>query len=303
MDPIHYLFEKYYKSSSQSKVTSSHWANYGEAAQLTNDGRIIIGGKGGFGDFIPSTGMQTLLHSPDILLSRRYSKRHVNSDDIREAGIVVARKSGRIFSYDCARQLIAIEKTISVLQKEIEEARISRIAVIGDGYGFLGNTLKLLYPLQKIIFINLGKQLLFDVEITRRNFSESSMLLVKSKEDFETPADFYFLEAENFHWLEHQSIDLFFNIASMQEMDKVVVDEYFRLMRSSRSPRVRFFSCNRSEKRLPDGQVIRSREYHWRDAKVLLSEDDPEWYRFYPTRRPPFWRPFDGTFEVRLVEF
>jgi len=44
------------------------------------------------------------------------------------------------------------------------------IAIIGDGYGVLGTILKGLFPLVRIIFINLGRTLVFDVYYTQKYF-------------------------------------------------------------------------------------------------------------------------------------
>lgn len=303
MSPLETLYQKYYRDPAVSAVTSSHWAGIGEAPVL-NRGEVEILGKGGFGDFVPATFGNRLHHLPYSLLVDGYVRRFCHDRHQVKTARDVARRSGRIFLLDCAKHVVVVETALRALGgKTFTERGIRTVAIIGDGYGYLGNLLRALDPKLRIVFVNLGKQLLFDLQISRRVHPDVTVRLVQSSADLKADADFYFLEAEQYHLLEGAPVDLFFNIASMQEMNKVVVDEYFRLMRSADSSARHFYTCNRAEKTLPDGEVIRFSEYHWNDAKVLWEERDPPWYRTYPARTPPFWRPFDGRFTARLVRF
>ena len=73
-------------------------------------------------------------------------------------------------------------------------------------------------------------------------------------------------------------------------------------MRSSTAPQIYFYCANRVEKTLPDGTVTRFRDYPWQPSTALFDELCPS-HRAYPVLAPPFWRPFDGDVQHRLVRF
>ena len=110
-----------------------------------------------------------------------------------------------------------------------------------------------------------------------------------------------FCEAEQYELLCGLPVDLFINIASMQEMDPVIVHSYFDYMRKSSSKKVYFYCCNREKKVLPDGTVSEFSAYPWGDARILLDELCP-WYQRYPTSLPPFWKAFDGPTHHRMAQ-
>ncbi len=97
-------------------------------------------------------------------------------------------------------------------------------------------------------------------------------------------------------------MDLFINIASMQEMDMNVINNYFNYMRQSSKDNTYFYCCNRAEKILPDGSKIKFNDYPWYRAKII-SDEKCQWYQKYPASKPPFWRNFDGPLHHRLVKF
>ena len=57
-----------------------------------------------------------------------------------------------------------------------------------------------------------------------------------------------------------------------------------------------------AEKILPDGTVIRFMDYPWDAAEEILIDEPCPWYQKYPSPKPPFWKPFDGTFLHRLIK-
>jgi hypothetical protein len=66
-----------------------------------------------------------------------------------------------------------------------------------------------------------------------------------------------------------------------------------------------FYCVNREEKTLPDGSVIRFNDYPWQSSEITgwggIDGLCP-WYQEYPSSRPPFWKPFDGTHLNRLIK-
>ena len=177
---------------------------------------------------------------------------------------------------------------------------IRTACVIGDGYGYFTSLLKYLDPNMKIICVNLGRTLFFDVLFTKKGFPDDESTIMESGCKPDSLVSLNFCEAEHFERLNALPIDLFINIASMQEMDPTIVKAYFNYMRKSSSCEVYFYCCNREKKVLPDYTISEFKEYPWNDAHILLDELCP-WYQKFPTSIPPFWKPFDGTTRHRIA--
>ena len=111
-----------------------------------------------------------------------------------------------------------------------------------------------------------------------------------------------FIEAENYSLLENLEVDLFINIASMQEMNPKVIDNYFKYMRSSKKSPCYFYCCNRLEKELPDGTITKFINYPWEDSDYVLIDDLCPLYQKFISSKPPFFRDYDGPTQHRLIK-
>ncbi len=88
----------------------------------------------------------------------------------------------------------------------------------------------------------------------------------------------------------------------MQEMDPLVIAAYFDDLRAIAAQReVVFYCCNRKEKTLPDGTVTRFSAYPWTPSDQILVDELCPWHQHYYALRPPFYRPYDGPIQHRLV--
>jgi len=176
------------------------------------------------------------------------------------------------------------------------------ICIVGDGHGFLGTLIKTLCPDAKVLFINLGRNLLIDAISFSAVFPDIEPLLLTQSENLQQLENksVMFLEAENFEKMQNLPVSLFINVASMQEMDLPIIKKYFEYMCTS-SANPHFYYCNREEKALPDGSIIRFADFPWELGNILVDELCP-WYQQYPNSKPPFWRPFDGQHRHRLVK-
>ena len=155
----------------------------------------------------------------------------------------------------------------------------------------------------KVISVNLGRSLFFDVLFSQKCFSQAKAALIcddKDKMALLEKNRFLFVEAENYHLLSGLPINLFINITSMQEMDPRVVKNYFRYMRESISETVFFYCCNRLEKTLPDDTVVKFMDFPWEDCQFQMDELCP-WHQKYPESGIPLWRKFDGPIQHRFV--
>jgi hypothetical protein len=174
------------------------------------------------------------------------------------------------------------------------------VCVIGDGYGYFTLLLKYLDPDLKIISVNLGKTLFFDVLSAQKGLPDEETMLLDAINRQKPLVSLNFCEAERYELLCGLPVDMFINIASMQEMDPAIVHSYFDYMHKSSSKEVYFYCCNRERKVLPDGTVSQFSDYPWGDARILLDELCP-WYQKFPTSLPPFWKSFDGPTRHRIV--
>ena len=75
------------------------------------------------------------------------------------------------------------------------------------------------------------------------------------------------VSADDAECLTGLKIDVFVSMSSMQEMTTTAISDYFKLIQKSNAY---FYCCNREEKKLPGGTVIRFSEYPWGSAKILF---------------------------------
>lgn len=291
------IYQEFHQSQTYSSVTSSHWSGFRSSMVKKNDNGFTLKGYG-FGDFR----QKSLLNYCRNIVSTNVSKKFYNSfnpsANVDQALDTLLEKLSLIFSGDCYRPALTIDLIQKTLGKDLNNMTL---AVIGDGYGFLGCLLKETFPNCKIVSCNLGRQLFFDIYYTSLAHPDAQVKRIR-KNDLKLDADFNFLEAENYQLLANQPIDLFFNTVSMQEMDNEIIQQYFELMRTSTSIEKFFYSCNRLEKKLPDGTITRHNDYPWKDAELLINESCP-WMQKFPLNHPPFWQSFNGEITHKLAKF
>lgn len=193
----------------------------------------------------------------------------------------MAARQGRLRDLDMLRQAL----TVACVAKHADLDR-KTIAVIGDGYGVLGSLVLLQFPHSRLVTVNLTRMLQADVEMTRRAIPGLAAGRLAA------------IEARDSRKLRDHKIDVAFNVCSMQEMDPPVIAEYFSHLRVSGAL---FYCCNRIEKTLPDGTVVRFTAYPWaREDRSLINEPCP-WSQDYYNIRPPFIRRYDGPIWHRLA--
>ena len=310
MNDIEYLVSKYFtKNNTFSEETSSHWKKYGEKQSIklvyANQSQkwrfkkeggvnslteLEIKGEG-FGDF-KKLNLINLICSISIFIycaTRLWPKLKGNT---LLKTLIYTLKSKQIFGYDVTRMAL----TIDFLERNISNLESKRFCLIGDGYGRFGSILKSIYPNCSVIYINLGRTLVFDYYYTSKVFPNSNHQLNRTQDKFSD--DFTYIEAERYREFKLEA-EIFVNIASMQEMDMKTINEYFSLIKSQSHP-VYFYCANRISKELPDGSIINFNEYPWSGTKVLIDELCP-WHQKFPSIKPPFVRKFDGPVQHRLV--
>ena len=176
------------------------------------------------------------------------------------------------------------------------------VCIIGDGKAnFVGGLLGLNKNI-KIFSINLSEVLIHDYLILQKTklIDDDSIIVVKNKNDLlSTNKKLFLIDASNAHLLENQNINLFVNIASMQEMKLEHVKRYFKIISSNKAY---FYCCNREYKKLSDGQELIFDKYPWEQGKFHFYEDCPWQKKFYDSR-PPFIKRYDGNVKHTLVKY
>ena len=287
------LYQDYYEKNEYSTQTSSHWKKYGEYQKVTGSvNAFSLEGKG-FGDYERDTIFNSIRNIPSSFYVRKLL-RNCKKNLINDARWI-ARKCNRRFSYDLARQVLTLNKLTSYLTSLENKT----FCIIGDGYGSLGCLIKKTFPNSKIVYVNLGRTLLFDLFYSQKIFSALDHKLIRSNND-NFIKDFNYIEAERYLKINLRA-DVFINICSMQEMNYVDIKNYFSSIRNQNSE-TWFYSCNRVSKNLPDGTVIEFDKYGWDEKDISIFDELCPWHQKYPTNKPPFFVKFDGPIRHKLIK-
>ena len=99
--------------------------------------------------------------------------------------------------------------------------------------------------------------------------------------------------------LKNKNINLFINIASMQEMKTETVDDYFQVIKSNSAY---FYCCNSEYKKLIGGEELIFDQYPWGDCKTIVSERCP-WYKQFYSPKYPFIINKENIVKQALVKY
>lgn len=286
------LYKKYYINKKISYETSSFWMNLSDSQIVTKTSNKFELSGYGFGEFIKNTFFNNLKNIPSKLFIKKllWNCDYQIIKDVRW----IAKNSSRLFSYDLARQALILDK----LKSELKNLEEKTFCIIGDGYGVLGCLIKKHFPKSKIISVNLGRILLFDVYYSQLLFSDLKHSLIDLNQNL-LLSDFNYIEAEKYMQLKFNA-DIFINVCSMGEMDPKDIKNYFKSMREQKNETF-FYSCNRISKKLNDGQIIKFSDYPWHKDDTIIFDELCPWHQKYPKNKPPFICKFDGPIQHRLV--
>lgn len=288
-NPAQYLISKYYSNPGfRSSSTSSHWKKFGQyqtvkSKKISKIEDIELSGYG-FGDFKVRNLFNIVKNLPTYFYLKTKIYPLCDKNFLRIA-LNNSKKSNQLMSHDTARMVL----TLDFLSKNLPDLKNKKIVIIGDGYARLGTLIKGAFPNSKIIYVNLGRTLLFDLVFSKKCFPKASVKILNPLSN--PDADFNFVEAEELSEINITG-DLFINIASMQEMNYEQINEYFEIIKNQKKGTY-FYCCNREAKKLPDGEVIQFNKYPWKGLEIELLEYCP-WHQEFPKNRPPFKGKFDG---------
>lgn len=198
--------------------------------------------------------------------------------------IMISLKTNRLLNFDMIKHAILVSK----INRKVDISSYSNFVIIGDGFGFLGTLLKILYPNKSITFVNLPKNLFLDFIFYSKvfPFSEDSPNLISAHDRI------------NFD----KKNTLFFNIASFSEMTVNQIVSYIGAIKEVSGTLV---SLNRNTKKHPDGTLVDLDSLFRDKVKNLIFEENPcQFYMHYPTNKlMPLFLPFDGPVHLKIVKF
>ncbi len=212
----------------------------------------------------------------------RWMGRHFPTfaDDLR-IGHRIARLQNRQFDLDMMRHVL----TLSLLRRHLEPGAFRQVVIIGDGYGTMASLILAAFPESWVYVVNLDPVLALDELYIARTGQLHRTTPIRAEEKERLRA---------VHWR------LAINIASMQEMNPLVVQAYMRIIRAQRAW---FYCANRLSKRLPDGTVTNFSEYGWtvEDLNETKVAGPCPWHQYYYSPRFPFYHLYEGLIWHRLV--
>lgn len=291
-------------------AASSHWRKYHSEFEFSGDRFAGLQGFGGCKP--PYRGLRRIVHQ---VLQRPYRRMGANLPEFDAMDALAAEittRQERAYDLDVLRQVL----TVAFLKDKVANrlGLQSTGCVIGDGFASMTTLLLASGAAGRVVLINLSKTLLVDLWYLKKWMGtkdfESGVDLVVSEDGLVQALAkplagkprVVAIQAEHHELLRKCPIDFAVNIASLQEMDPPAVAAYFADLRSVAVRRpLSFYCCNREEKTLPDGTVVRFSEYPWRATDVSVVDELCPWHQQYYTIKPPFYRPYDGPIRHRLA--
>lgn len=290
--------------------SSAHWQHEHADFVFTGEGFENLHGFGGTER--ARSFMRNSLHWLLMHPFRRMGRGFPTFLKVLKTGNAMAKAQDRDFNLDMLRQCLSLAFLQSNLPPGFPSA--PNICIIGDGFGTLSSLYISAGHAKKVILVNLTKTLLVDLWYLRLWLSQETfdqrVVLADTPEGVlqaQTDPEIYVIaiEARNNDLLTKAQIDLAINIASMQEMNPDVISQYFTCLRESRanhSGQLYFYCCNREEKTLNDGTMVRYTEYPWRASDNILIDALCPWHQKFYRMGFPIYQPYDGPVCHRLVE-
>lgn len=297
---ITYLVDK---QNMVDPAASSHWQKYHQDFSVGDQDFLGLRGFGVHGS--------PKLNVWHAIMQRRFRKMGADFEAYNSFfGLAknIVKSQQRALDLDVLRNVLSL----SLLSKEAPQCfhKDSSICVIGDGFGIATALLVASERIKQVVLVNLTKTLTVDLHYLRNymgdKFEDEVVLLSADEIGLgETAAcsnaKVVAIEAANCDLLRKTLLDLYINIASMQEMNPSTISQYFDLMRENAAIKSTLFYCaNREHKVLPDGTEVTFNGYPWNSTDNILLEGLVPWHQQYYRFLPPGFRAYDGPVKHRL---
>lgn len=316
------IYNHYYGNEmshyNQNKYISSHWEHYTKQFKIKrdSDGRIMMIYGVGFGDMITDNIFKKILI---YMCNFSYFVSLPFKVDILKLTMValrICRKVGFYFSFDCFKQVYALE----LIKRNLSEVERKKgrlvFLMIGDGYGFLSSLIKAVVPDSVLILVDIGKTLLFQCFYCQKAHPQRIHHSIFEEGDINmnniSKYDFIYCPSEYLQRISKIKYDICINIASMQEMNQETISMYFNFIRKTMNQKNLFYCCNRELKILVGGERIEFDRYPWDNEDKHLVDEYCPWYKYHISNEKknnlrlfnisiPYISYFDGLIKHRLT--
>ncbi len=286
------------------KGISSYWIELLSGFEFKDGqfyGRGLPEGEGGDGKTIIHRIAHYILQTPFRLQGKRFPE---FKKILKTARNIHKRRNNKM-QLGTLRQVIAL----ACLEQYVKVSKLTDpIVIIGDGFGSLASLILSHFPNleAKVVIINLTPNLLIDAVFINKSVPNLNIALVKSAVEYSNALEdkvirAVLIQADNAELISHEKIGLVINIASMQEMNQEIIREYFAFIRTSKNSVTYFYCDNRVEKTLPDGTILNFFKYPWHPQDKIYIDELCPWHQYHYSFRPPFYFPYDGPHQHRLV--
>ena len=305
MDPIEDQILEMISAGDSELHKSSHWRAHTHKFTINNK---KVSGIDGFSPRSRKFPLSDLYHK--ILQKKNFKNLSIPTNSswyslAKEA----AKKQNRSLDLDMLRQVF----TLDFLENHYPLSKCTNICVIGDGQANFTSIALSSKAFDKIISVNLPEVLLSDWELIKKLNYESKSLIARNsnqcREFFKGDKRFAMVQASDSNILSSMPIGLFVNIASFGEMTQDAICGYFDIIKSSITGTA-LYCCNRREKRLIGGEVLKFADYPWAGFDRILVDEPCPWHQsFYTLKRSKFFPipktsiPYDGVLDHRLVTY
>ena len=301
---ISYLANKHHQKDTQS---SSFWDKH-HAEFNFKDGKFsnlpMLGS-----DAKQYVGFKKIVHYILQRPFRKIAEQFSSFNAVNEVAKDILSKQNKGYSMDVLRQVITVSYLNNI--KPIKAGGTS--CVIGDGFATMTSLLLKTYQ-QRVIRVNLSKTLLVDLyylKLLLGDGFDTDVVLVTDEDDMtdalsksNNKPSVIAIEAVNHQLIQLSPTDLTINIASMQEMNPENIEQYFTdISIAAKKHSGLFYCCNREEKILPDGVVLKFEDYPWHLSTKTLNDELCPWHQKYYSLKPPFYHRYDGDIRHKLVRF
>ena len=281
----HFQLLKKELNTDDSKVKSSYWKDGLQDFIISDDNTLKINNFG-FGNLEPNTFLRKIYHN--FFLRIIYGSQIFSTKWYKLFKIIAAAQD-KVIGLDTMRHVFTFE----FLENELFQTNIiNTICIIGDGRSNFVSPCLVSKRFSKIISINLTETLICDLLLLEKDgFAESDHIgiAISVREINQLLNDnktkLILVPAQYLKILNNIGINLFVNMCSFQEMNKDVIDEYFKIIKSNNSY---LYCCNREKKILPDGETVEFRKYPFGNPTIIVEEECPWTSKYYDYHKYPF---------------
>jgi hypothetical protein len=314
------IYQEYYVEKPETKSASSYWSEAIAKFKVTlsTDGHLqsLVGNS--FHSFQQKSFKGMMIGLANLFMMICFSQYRwpiiktyflLIKKEIQSKGILAIENKDY--------PVIKLLYVVAFLAETITKNKIKKILIIGDGGGIFSCLLKILYPKLRICIIDLPQVTFFQAVNLEKKFPQAKHLLMSnstiiSSQLFES-ADFVYCPVpalENFEKSEIK-FDLAVNIFSMQEMNFKTVEYYFQLIKRKLHNRGFFYCCNRVEKTLPDGELIKFENFPFPEDANTSIDESPDFFKCFFSLDPdvwvfswlPFFSKYRGKIRHKLLQY